>query len=654
MRKKKIVFHSNFCGSKTGFGRHSKAVLTYLYKTGKYDICEYGTGLLWDDPRKELVPWKCRGVMPNDQRELFYLRRPDGSTDETMKRLVDYGSHNIDRIIREEKPDIYIGVEDIWAFMGYWDRRWWNKINCIIHTTLDSIPIHPIAVDSASKIKNYYVWAKFAEDALHKLGHPHVKTIHGSIDTKHFRRLSVVDRARIREENNIPQNAFIIGFVFRNQLRKSVHKLIQAFADFSKRNPKVNGYLLLHTFWEEGWRIWDYLKEFNVPNEKVLTTYVCRHCHNYEVKPFTFRDVDCNRCGSKATPEVRDNPFFDRRRTGQVTTSTMYGVTEEQLNEVYNLMNVYVHPFTSGGQEIPVQEAKLTELITLVTDYSCGEEYSTPESGGIPLDWTEYREPESQFIKATTNPFSIVKGLEKVVNMSAEKRVEIGQKARKFVLDNCSVEVVGKQYEDFIDALPFIDWDFDFREPEKNTKYPIPDIADNLTWIKNLYSNILLMKDLPDDESGVKYWMGELGRGISRQQIYDYFIETARRENAKREDFSLEKLFDKDDREKRILYVMPESIGDCFLSTSLFKSIKDLHPDSHLYVATQPKYFQIFEGNPYVHKTIPFIQQMEDELAMTGQGSNKGIVQVLYTPHFSTQRQLNYLSKDKIAFNLKS
>ena len=67
-------------------------------------------------------------------------------------------------------------------------------------------------------------------------------------------------------------------------------------------------------------------------------------------------------------------------------------------------MDVYCHPFTSGGQEIPIQEAKLVELITLVTNYSCGEDHCTKESGGLPLDWSEYREPGTQFIKASTSP----------------------------------------------------------------------------------------------------------------------------------------------------------------------------------------------------------------------------------------------------------
>ena len=40
-------------------------------------------------------------------------------------------------------------------------------------------------------------------------------------------------------------------------------------------------------------------------------------------------------------------------------------------------MDVYCHPFTSGGMEIPIFEAKLTELVTLVTNYSCGEDSCT-------------------------------------------------------------------------------------------------------------------------------------------------------------------------------------------------------------------------------------------------------------------------------------
>lgn len=649
MRKKKIVFHSNFCASKTGFGRHSRAMLTYLYQTGKYEITEYAAGLSWNDPRANQVPWKCFGTLPNDQRELSYLQKSDGSIDDSMRRLVGYGYHNIDKVIKEAKPDVYIGVEDIWAFAGYSQRAWWDKINVVIHTTLDSLPILPAAVEAGHKIKNYLVWADFAEKELHKLGHKHVRTVHGAIDDKHFHRLPASDRLRLREDNQIPKDAFVIGFVFRNQPRKTVDALLEAFKSFTKRNA-ADAYLLLHTSWEEGWDIPRYIKEFDIPNEKVLTTYVCRSCRNYEIKPFTERDTDCKYCGAKADPQASHNEgALHPQRKGQVTTSTMFGVTEEQLNEVYNFMDVYAHPFNSGGQEIPIQEAKLTELITLVTNYSCGTEYCTPESGGIPLDWNGRREEnESQFIKAVTMPFSIVKGLERVLNMDKSKRREMEKTARRFVLDHCSIKVIGKKYEDLIDSLPFVEWDYDFKPQVKNSKYPMPEIKDDLEWVKDLYKNILLF----EDEQGEQHWLAELSKGASREQIYNYFIETAQRENAKNEPFDLEKLFSPDDVGRRVLFVIPQSIGDCFICTALFESIKRLYPDFNLYVATKPQYFEVFDGNPHVFKTIPFVGAMEEEMKMTGEGANKGFVNVLYLPHIQTQKMLSYLSKDKIELEL--
>ena len=98
------------------------------------------------------------------------------------------------------------------------------------------------------------------------------------------------------------------------------------------------------------------------------------------------------------------------------TVSVGKGVTESQLNEVYNLMDVYCHPFTSGGQEIPIQEAKLTELITLVTNYSCGEEMCEPEANSLALEWDEYRKSEPTLKKLTHE--SISKKLEEVYKMS--------------------------------------------------------------------------------------------------------------------------------------------------------------------------------------------------------------------------------------------
>ena len=382
MRKKKILFHSNFHNAFTGFGKNCKNVLSYLYSTGKYEIVEYATGISEDGPANNTTPWKVIGTLPADPQT-----RSLWNSDPQKQRSMGYGAALIDKIIAEEQPDVYIGSEDIWGFSGYWHKPWWNKTTCAIWTTIDSLPLLPEALNAAPKIKNYFVWSPFAEKAFHQAGYNHVKLLRGSISVNDFFPFDPKDRDSLRAKANILPDDFVVGFVFRNQLRKSVSILLDGFKQLCDNHPNLNSKLLLHTNWSEGWDIPRLIKEKNIDNSKILTTYVCSQCNNYEVKPFAGEGLKCESCSSPK---------------GQKTTGVKKGVDELQLNEIYNLMDVYCHPFTSGGQEIPIQEAKLTELITLVTNYSCGEDMCTPESGGLPLSWVEYREIGTQFIKATT------------------------------------------------------------------------------------------------------------------------------------------------------------------------------------------------------------------------------------------------------------
>ena len=74
--------------------------------------------------------------------------------------------------------------------MGFHTKPWWNKVNTMIWTTLDSLPILPQAIEYAPKIKNYYVWASFAEKAMNELGYGNVKTLRGSLDKNNFHKLT--------------------------------------------------------------------------------------------------------------------------------------------------------------------------------------------------------------------------------------------------------------------------------------------------------------------------------------------------------------------------------------------------------------------------------------------------------------------------------
>lgn len=637
MQKKKILFHSNHSKAFTGFGKNCKNVLSYLYSTGKYEIIEACNGMAKSHPALSKLPWKCVGTLPDDPSKIEYLKK-----DPNLFRAAGYGSESIDDLIKEFKPDIYVGAEDIWGFNGYWKREWWNKINSMIWTTLDSEPILPLAIEAAPSIDNFYVWAGFAERELHKLGHTHVKTLRGSVETSSFFKIPIEDKHELRKKFLIDSNCFLIGFVFRNQLRKSVPNLLDGFADFLKKNPESNAKLLLHTHWGEGWDIVRLIKEKNIENSRILTTYFCKKCKQYEIKPFQGQEQDCKYCGAKKS---------------QNTTNVQSGVSESQLNEIYNLMDVYCHPFTSGGQEIPIQEAKLTELITLVTSYSCGEDTCTRETGSLPLDWAEYREPGTQFIKASTYPSSISKQLSKVFKMKSSKRSSIGKIGRKFVIDEFSSEVIGAKLEGIFDSMPDCDWDFDFTQKPKNPNYTPPEIDSDSEWLKDIYSNILLVDVDPKTDNGHKYWMQEISKGKTRGEILAYFKQVAEKENSSgKNKIDFEDLLGDEGADNRLAIVIPGEESDVLMINSLLGGVNKLYPKHNIYIITNPEFNDLIEDNPHVFKIIPYKKEVDSLLFLEGAGSHQGYFDLAFVPHIGTQKMFNFQhnGKDKSQLELRS
>lgn len=584
VKKKKILFHSDFALSKTGFGRNAKAILSYLYSTGKYEIISLAGGVTQNHPELERTPWKSIGVVPTQGQEL-----QDFNSSPDKARLYSYGAFEIDKIIKSENPDFYIGTQDFWGIDYTIDKPWFNKINSVIWTTLDSLPLLPNAVAQASKIKNYWVWSSFAEKEMHKLGFNHVKTMHGAVDIIDFKPLSSEEKKSIRAKNNIHKEDFVIGFVFRNQLRKSVPNLLQGFKLFKDSNPKISSKLLLHTHWQEGWNIQKLCKESGVNESDILTTYVCKICKNYEIKNFTGPEIACNPC---------------RSSNSQVTTNVAVGVSEKQLNEIYNCMDVYCHPFTSGGQEIPIQEAKLTSLITLVTNYSCGEEMCCPEAASLPLEWNEYREFGTEFIKASTCPKSIAKNLEIVLNMDQSQKQKMGRSARKWAIDNFSSQHVGGKIEKFLDSCDFSNYSLDQDQSQKgNPDAEIPNIQNDILWLKTLYSNIL-NRIVKDDDEGLTHWVEKIKSGISRLSIESYFREVARKQQPESKSFTFNDLFKDSKKEDRIFISISSSKENAFLSTKIISSIKEQNLNKKIYLYTSHDTAEIFFGNSDISEIL--------------------------------------------------
>lgn len=623
-RRKKVLIHSNFSKLKTGFGRNQKSILQYLYKLDKYDLIEYANApIKWGDKACQGVPWKCYGAMPDNDQELAHIQ------DQGEMRAISYGAWNIDKVIELEKPDVYIGIEDIWGFSGFWKKSWWNILTPALWTTLDSVPIFPLARDNAKDIPNFWVWADFAEREMKALGHNHVKTIYGAFPTDDFKPLSGDTKRKVRAHFGIKEDTVIFGFVFRNQLRKLVGSLLEAFALFKKKNPQVNSKILLHTNWSEGWAIPEFIKEFGLDNNDVLTSYVCANCKEIEIKSFTGQNLPCRFCKHEHS---LSNP------------SIVLGCNEEQLNVIYNTMDAYIHPITSGGLEMPIVEAILAGLPTSTVAYSCGETFT--DSGLVhSISYSTYRECGSNFIKASPDVNSIASFMQKV-SSNLNKYKELGLRGREWALKTFDVNKTGKFIEDFIDNSPFIEeekWS-KLKKELRNPDYPMLEISDDTEWLIDMYKNILKMEETANSD-GTLYWKTRIEQGVGRKQIYDFFIGKAREENAKLQTIKLESFF-KDTGKKRLVYVMPVSIGDCVMSLTVIDELRKVYSEQEwdIYVCTNKENFEIFQ--PLIGETIMGLIQYSPELdnykIWEGAGDYKGVCDIVFQPYGVTQRFESY------------
>jgi glycosyltransferase involved in cell wall biosynthesis len=630
-KRKRIVFQSNFCKLMTGFAKNKKLLMKYLWEncSDKYEIIELSNGYSWSDKSIKTTPWPNYGTLPDDHEKLKELN----NSDDARKNAAGYGLEMIDHAIEELQPDILVVQEDVWAVRGYVEKPWFSKIGVVIHTTLDSLPILKDAVDLASHANNYLVWASFAEKAMHEMGHKHVKTVHGIVDSKNICKLSDRDRAELRRVFGLQDN-FLIGFVFRNQLRKSVPNLLDGFKLFKSKNPESKAKLLLHTCFSEGWPIPTLIKEKGIDPKDILTTYVCKKCKNYQIHPFKGPLVQCGFCKEQNSCE---------------TTNIKNGVTEKQLNEIYNLLDVLCHAFSSGGQELPIQEAKLAELITLVTDYSCGTDGCSEESGGLPLAWNEYREIGTNFIKASTCPISISNQLEKVYKMDPIEKTKMEKKSRQYVLDNYSSEVVGKKFEEIFDNLPFVDYKYKKVQKECNIYFEPDSSLGDKEWVESLYENILNEKD----PNGTAHWFQRLKTDAKREDVLNYFFRVGASNNQSFYFANMLKEVESDKNSKRIAVVVPEKEEEIIATTSILDSLKKEYPDHHIYFFTKPEYFDLISGNPNVYKVLNYSKKMEDPLFFEGKGDSTSYFDIAYLP-FLGIRNNNFTrnGKDKIQFEI--
>jgi len=627
---KKILWIRNALWLKTGLSRNTKALFKEWY--GKYEIVHLCQGVIEGDPKIDMYPWKSlAAISSNPQEQDRYQQDPHYS------RIAAYGAIRLESAIKEHEPDIVCISDDLWAApLDYYTNKEWSKeVNLISHITFDSLGLLPESFELAKNCHTYS-WSPFGEKALKDgLEKKQIKTdynigtIPAAIEVDKYEPISSVEKNELRKKFGIPKDDILVNFVGRNQLRKKFDTLIKALSSYKKQysdGKRVR--LAIHTSWTEGWPLTRLIKESGLEMSDILTTYVCKNCKEFEIKPYNGEEQNCRFCGGEKC---------------QDSASITNGVSDDEMKYIYGINDCALSVYTSGGFEYHCAESLLNGLPLATIGYSCGSTYlECPQVSEI--KYVETSECNSGFIKAEPSVQDCVKFMRKIEQMSESKRKEIGKKGRDWAIKKFDSKVVADQWMNIFDNMPEVDYSkVEFGDNKKLNPSFIPDISlDGESFIKSLYSGFLDAQY--PDEQGMRHWTDRLSNGESKNQIISIFQQIAS-EDTEIKEVNFEHSLLNNGKED-LFFIIKESLGDCIICLSLLQSCRNSYPNHNINIVTESKYFEVFKGCIFVDNIIEFNPMLEHEMYVIGAGKEKGLG-VFVMPAVGTQKHLNYLSNNQ-------
>jgi glycosyltransferase involved in cell wall biosynthesis len=209
------------------------------------------------------------------------------------------GIGRLPHIVSRVKADAVVLVQDPWNVNEYL-----FNLDAILPADVEApTMIGYLAVDAMNqhgqplnRLDSVIVWTEFAKDELREGGYTGpIKVIPLGVDVENFRpRDKVEAREKLGLPKSLPADAFIVGYVGRNQQRKRIDLLIAAFARWVKTNAIDNAYLYLHIgpTGEASHNVRSLAKHYGLVDRVLLQELEIQHGHNAEMMAWTYAALD--------------------------------------------------------------------------------------------------------------------------------------------------------------------------------------------------------------------------------------------------------------------------------------------------------------------------------------------------------------------------
>ncbi len=383
-KKLKVLWMSDNVLISSGMAVVGREILLGLHRTGKYQLTHLG--------------WGFNGFPHNFPVPILPASAPDFG----KNGVPQAGIPSFQRVIEMCKPDVVIALGDAWMLNYIKDLPNRKSFKLIQYSPIDGSPIPQVWINWFKDADSLVMYSEFGSKEIEKIA-PELKSslIYHGVKSDVYKPLPQDIKSRIKKtitfqqvEGNqlvtkigLPDNAFVVGVIARNQPRKNFDRIIKSFAKFAKNKPDV--------------RLW-------------LHSAITDAAYNLAELAIIYGIAD----------KVCFTPNYNLAN----------GVSEHDLNSLMNVFDVHFLPTQGEGFGLPILESMSAGVPQVVTDYSAHVEWCKSASILIPLTEDDFiLSPNYPVERAVPKITESAKCLEKIY-LDKSLREELSKNAREVAI----------------------------------------------------------------------------------------------------------------------------------------------------------------------------------------------------------------------------
>lgn len=478
-QKKRIFLVNDASFLNTGYSIYGKEILSRLHQSDKFEVAELGCYCDISNPNIKNIPWKFypNAVVNSDSRFAQYK----------ANNINQFGLWRFNRCLIDFKPHIVFDIRDYWMF-AYQEASPYKKyFNWVIMPATDSAPPKTewlFTFCNADVVMPYTQWAKktLENSCGHKIN-LFSKIANAGINPDEF---YPIDNKKAHQYKYFNKDVSITGLVMRNQRRKLIPDIMMSYKKYletikhTDTNLYKKSYLYLHTSYPEdsGWDIPNLLVEYSLA-DRVYFTYVCKHCDSFFPSKFHGPATHCKNCNNYTA----------------MIANPSNGVKTCQLNEIYNLFDLFIQYAICEGFGMPQVEAAACGLQIASVDYSAMTEIVESVNGiKIPVQ-RMFRELETNAdraypdIEATTQ---IIYNF--FTQNSPEQIAENSIKIRQKCIETYTWDQVYRVWEECFDNINIDNkpsWESIVEDTAQHLSHKVPKQLNNTEFVEYICNNVI-------------------------------------------------------------------------------------------------------------------------------------------------------------------